>query len=175
MQRLDLDFRKTRPASPWAGWVLLTIAIAFMADLGVSYYGVREAITQKEARLAKLGQPADGAKRDGARPQRISTEEIAFASETIQRISMPWGDLFNALESTPTDKVALLAIEPDPKSGTVLISGDGKDYVATIDYVSKLGRAKTLSHVHLIKYELRQNDPQQPVAFSIMASWKEAK
>lgn len=175
MKRLELDFRKTRPASPWAGWVLLAIAVAFAADLGMSYYSVREAVGWKEARLARLGPQASGGSRTGTPPRSISAEEIAFARETIRRLSVPWDELFRALESTLTDKVALLAIEPDPRSGTVVISGDGQDYVSTLDYVTKLGRTDVLSHVHLVKHELRQNEPRQPVGFSISASWKEAR
>lgn len=175
MKRLDLDFRKTRPASPWAGWVMLAIAVAFAADLGVSYYNVREAVGWKETRLARLGSQAPGAGRTGTPSRNISAEEITFARETIRRLSVPWDDLFGALESTLTDKVALLAIEPDPKSGTVVISGDGQDYVSTLDYVARLGRTNVLTHVHLVKHELRQDEPRQPVGFSISASWKEAR
>jgi hypothetical protein len=175
VKQLDLDFRKTRPASPWAGWVLLAIAVAFATDLGVSYYNVREAVGWKEGRLAGLGARTSAANRAGTPSRNISAEEIAFARETIRRLSVPWDDLFGALESTLTDKVALLAIEPDPKSGTVVISGDGQDYVSALDYAAKLGRTDILSHVHLVKHELRQDEPRQPVGFSISASWKEAR
>jgi hypothetical protein len=175
VKQLDLDFRKTRPASPWAGWVMLAIAVAFTADLGVSYYRVREASGWKEARLARLGPQASGANRAGTPSRNISAEEIAFARETIRRLSVPWDDLFGALESTVTDKIALLAIEPDPKSGTVVISGDGQDYVSALDYIAQLGRTEVLTHVHLVKHELRQDEPRQPVGFSVSASWKEAR
>ena len=88
---------------------------------------------------------------------------------------MPWGNLFSALESTPSHGIALLAIEPDAKSGTVVISAEGKDFPAALDYASDLGHAKTLNQVHLIKHEIRQADTERPVTFSIFASWKEPK
>jgi hypothetical protein len=88
---------------------------------------------------------------------------------------MPWKNLFGALESTATDKVALLAVEPDPKAGTVVISGDSKDYLSALNYVMELTQTRTLHNVRLIKHELRQNDPQRPVSFSILATWKEAQ
>lgn len=175
MRRLELDFHRIRPASPWAGWLLLAIAVAFIAELGLSYLSARDALAQKQQRLAELGQPAGIADRTGARSQRISAEEIAFAGETIQRLSMPWDNLFTALESTASADVALLAIDPDPASGTVVISGEARDYLAALSYVLELRRARTLSHVHLLKHELRQHDPQRPVAFSISASWRGAK
>jgi hypothetical protein len=144
-------------------------------DLGVSYYGARKDVARNEARLAKAGPPADGAGRAAAAARAISPEELAVARETIQRLSMPWDNLFGALESAATDQVALLAIEPDPKSGTVVISAEGKDYAAALSYVLELSRAKTLSQVHLVKHELQESDPQRPVAFSVSASWSRAK
>ncbi len=175
MRRLDLDFYRIRPASPWAGWVLIVIAIAFIAELGVSYVGARQALAQKQQRLARFGSPTELASRAAAGSQRASAEEIAFAAETIRRLTTPWDTLFTALESAASDDVALLAIDPDPASGTVVISGESKNYLAALSYVLDLRRAKTLGHVHLVKHELRQNDPQRPVAFSISASWREAK
>ncbi|MBI4205210.1 MAG: hypothetical protein HY527_09305 [Betaproteobacteria bacterium] len=175
MYILDLDFRKTRPASPWARWVLLALAIAFMSDLAVSYYGVRKAITHNEQRLAQLGRSMDGATRAALTSRAPSPEEIRLARDTIERLAMPWDNLFGALEATASDKVALLAIEPDPKSGTVLISGEAIDYPAALDYVSQLGRARALDRAHLVRHERQQDAPQQPVTFSISATWSKAK
>jgi hypothetical protein len=175
MRRLELDFLRAPSCSPRAGLLLLAVILAFVADLGMSYHGARQAIAEKETRLENVAHTANGARRSESVSRSVSADEIAAARETIQRLSMPWGDLFSALESTLTEDVALLAIEPDPKSGTVMISGDGKDYLATVNYVLELGRSKTLSHVHLVKHELRRNDSQQSVAFSVTASWKGAK
>ncbi len=175
MRRLDLDFYRIRPASPWAGWVLMVIAVAFIAELGISYLGAREALAQKQRRLAELGRPTELANRAGVRSQRVSAEEIAFAGETIRRLTTPWDTLFTALESAASNDVALLAIDPDPVSGTVVISGESRNYLAALSYVLDLRRAKTLGHVHLVKHELRENDPRRPVAFSISASWREAR
>ena len=38
-----------------------------------------------------------------------------------------------------------------------------------------LSQADTLSHVQLVRHEVRQNDPQRPVSFSISAAWNEVK
>ncbi len=171
MKRLDLEFRSRRPASRRGRWLLLGVAVAFGADLGVSYHGVREAIAVTEQRLAQLGRRQDGAGRTGATPVSFSAEEVALARETFGRLSIPWDDLFGALESTPTEKVVLLAIEPDPGSGKVVISGEGQDYLAVLSYVLNLRRSSTLADVHLVKHERRQNGAQQPVTFSVSASW----
>jgi hypothetical protein len=174
LRPLALDFRATRTGSRWMAWVLALAAIGFSAELGVSYRRAREAIAQAETRLARVERPAQGAGQSrGAKSP--TPEEIAHARDSYLRLTLPWHDLFRALESTPLDKVVLLAIEPDPKSGTVLISGEGAGYPAVLDYVAVLQRTKIFERVHLVRHEIRHNDPLQPAAFTVSASWSEAR
>src|SRR6185503_4408610 len=100
-------------------------------------------------------------------------EELRAARETVERLSLAWDNLFSALESSAAADVALLSIEPDGRAGTVLITGEARDYQAALGYVSKLGAAKTLRRVHLVKHEIRQGEAQRPVLFSVAASWKQ--
>ena len=172
---LDLEFRGAKRSAPWAAWALLAIAAGFTADLAVSYRDVQEAIAKAQTRLAGLERPRNGAGAARARQQNISPEEIAQARDTYARLSTPWNDLFGALESTIADKVTLLAIEPDTKSGTVMISGEGRDYPAVLEYVVGLQGAKVFDRVHLVRHEIRQNDPQRAAAFSVSAAWKEVR
>ena len=167
MQRLDLDFRRPSSRSRWAGRILLVVALAVAGDATYSYFSVRRVIAEREVLVAKA-QP-----KKPARP--ASAEEVALARETVQRLTLPWPTLFGALESAASDQVALLAIEPDARSGKVMISGDSKDYLAALSYVLNLSRSQALSAVELVRHEVKQNDPQRPVAFSVSAAWKEVK
>jgi hypothetical protein len=176
LRPLDLEFGpRTRRAS-LAGLVLLLVAVAFVADLGVSYQGLRHSVAQKEERIARMDRPRDVRARPRGAPAHASPEEIAFARETIGRLSTPWDRLFRALEAGASDKVSVLAIEPDPRSGTVLISADGADYLAALSYVAELSRSSALSHVHLVKHELRpDNPPQRALSFSVSATWSSGR
>lgn len=165
MQELRLDFCRTRPRSRWLAPALLVLAAAFAGDVGFSYVKARKDVSAREAELAKL------APRTYSPRKAVPAEEVAAARETVQRLSMPWDELFNALESAASDRVALLAIEPDPKAGTVTISGDSKDYLAALTYVLNLSRAESLRQVRLSRHEVKQNDPQKTVNFSVSAAW----
>lgn len=168
MQRLELDFRRRRPASPWTGRVLLALAVAFASDVALSYKAVRASLDSSQARIA-AAQPR-------AAPQKkASPEEVALARDTVQRLGMPWHKLFGALESAASEQVALLGIEPDPKTGTVVISGDSKDYLAALTYVLNLSQAETLSQVQLVRHEAKANDPNGAVSFAVSAAWSEAR
>jgi Tfp pilus assembly protein PilN len=170
MQRIHLDFASRGRRSPWAGAVLFAVSLAVAGDAAWSYVHARRQLAQAEVLLARA-QPRHGA----AAARRVSSEEIAAARDSVQRLSLPWPGLFGALESAASEDVALLAIEPDPRGGKVTISGDSKDYLAALTYVLNLSRSSALSGVELVRHEVKQNDPRHPVAFSVSAAWKEAR
>lgn len=170
MQKLELDFAAARRGAAWAGRVFALLAIAFAVDVGASYIGHREAVQQIETRLARLPETAASAP---AAP--VSPEEWRAARETLDRLSLPWDNLFRALESSASEDIALLAIEPDARSGTALITGESRDYGAALKYVAKLGDAEAVKHVHLLKHELRPETSTRPLMFSVSASWKDPR
>ena len=167
MRKLHVNFVGRGARAPWAGRVLMAVALVFAGDVALSYKQVREAIALNENSMRE--QPRVAVAR------AIAPEEVAVVSETVNRIGMPWEKLFGALESAASDQVALLGIEPDPKTGTVVISGDSKDYLAALSYVLNLSRADSLARVQLVRHDTREKDPQGPVSFAVSAAWREAK
>jgi hypothetical protein len=168
MNRLTIDFSGRRRRSPWPGRVLLALAAAVCVDTGLSYRDALALSQSSEARLAQA-QPR------GAPAPKLSQEELALVRETLERLAMPWDALFGALESAASDQVALLGIEPDPKAGTVVISGDSKDYLAALGYVLNLSKAEALERVQLVRHEVKANDPRKAVSFSVSAGWREVR
>ena len=167
MQRIELDFIRRAPRSRWAGRVLLAVALGVAGDMAFTFAQLQTVVKSNEALVARA-QPRKAV-------QTISNEELALARDTVERLGLPWTKLFAALESAANDQVALLAIEPDTKNGTVKITGDSKDYLAALGYLLNLSQADALSNVQLVRHEVKQNDPQRPVAFSISAAWNEVK
>ncbi len=165
MQGLELDFHGRRRSPRWVGRVLFIAALAFAADVTSAYVHVSAAVRAGEAQLAHRS-PRKGAM------QPVSPEELRAARQTLDRLSLAWDNLFDALEQNPVADVALLAIEPDVRSGTALISGEAKDYASVLNYVAKLGAAKNLSDVYLVRHELHP-ESRRPVQFSLSAAWKE--
>lgn len=171
MPALDLDFLRTRPASPWVRWVLLAIALGFVADIGFAYHRVQSRMADNEGALAHVQRVAENTADVPAKRRAPTADDIRVARETMQRLTMPWDALFRALETAASEKVALLAIEPDARSGTVVISGEAADYRAVLDYVSLLGRSDTLKRPHLVRHEEVENASPKTVRFSVSAAW----
>ena len=165
MQRLDLDFAGHGRAHRWAGPLLLAIALGVSGDMAWRYVQLERSVKSAEAQVARA--------RSHRASTPVSNEEMVQARETVDRLGLPWAKLFSALEAAASDQVALLAIEPDAKSGKVLISGDSKDYLAALTYVLNLSRAEGLSSVQLVRHETKQNE--RSVGFTISASWEGAR
>jgi len=159
MQALKIDFGATRRRSPWIGRVMLAVSALVALDAGLSYHSASRTLSENQARLAQRS-PARNA-------PKVSPQEVAAVRETVQRLTLPWDDLFAAIESVASDKVALAAIEPDPRNGTVTISGDGKDYLAALSYVLNLSHTEGLDRVQLVRHEQKN----EGVSFAVSAAW----
>jgi len=166
MKRLEIDFVGHR-RSAWAGRALLAIAVAFAGDVAWSYRQAQTELVATEALAAARSAPR-------AVVPAATPEEVAQVRETVARLSLPWEKLFGAIEAAASDKVAVLAVEPDSRTGTVTISGDSKDYLAALSYVLELQRSDGLRQVQLVRHEVKQQDPQRAVAFTVTAQWNGA-
>ena len=171
LRRLELDLlRPDRPA--WPGYVLAVMALAFALDVGFSYRDRRLDVAALEARLARAAPARAAATAVGSRSS-FGPEDFTLARETLRRLSLPWEELFAALESAHSDRVALLAVEPDAESGAISISGEARDYLAALTYAERLAEAKGLHSVHLLRHEIRRDAPHRTVTFTVSANWRQ--
>lgn len=167
MKRLALDFAADGARSRWPARVLLAAGVFLALDTALSYRELRESVESSQAALAQAAPR-------GAPARTAAPEELAAVRDTVERLAMPWEGLFAALESAADDQVALLAIEPDAKKGTVLISGDSKDYLAALGYVLNLSRAEALRGVQLVRHE-KTDESRGSVRFAVSALWNGAQ
>ena len=173
--RLELDHLRKAPRPAGSSWLLLAIAVAFAVDAGRSYVKAQHEVEAGTAQLARLSSASKAREPAGASARPLSREEFAAAQDTIQRLSMPWDNVFRALEGARSDDVALLSIEPDAGSGSLSITGEATTYPAALTYVAWLAHEKTLKNVRLEKHEIAKGDPRRPLAFTLAADWKEKR
>jgi len=93
----------------------------------------------------------------------------------LQLMNVPWGDLFVAIESAEDGTVALLAMQPDPRSRSVLIGGQARSLPAVFAYMQRLERTNRLRDVVMVNHELKSKEPGQPIAFTLSAGWREER
>jgi hypothetical protein len=172
MQALELDFKARGRRSPWVGRALMAGALVFAAHVTTSYMHLGGLVEEGESRLSNL----DREGRRAAPAVNASPEEMRAARETVDRLSLAWGGLFQALEDAAGkggQDIALLSIEPDARAGTAIIGGEARDYSDVLAYVSRLSAAGKLRDVHLVRHEQQPTGGRRPVAFTLAARWKE--
>jgi Tfp pilus assembly protein PilN len=172
MRRLELDFqRKSMPVSG-AGVVLLIAALLLGATLYVDYRDLAVEVDQGEAKLARLERlTGHKAPRPVKKDTDLSAAETKRAVEVMGQLTLPWDELFAAVEDAAGKDVALLAIQPDRRKGQVTIGGEAKNVTAMLDYMRRLGEEAPLKEVALLSHQIQLQDPQQPVRFNLSARW----
>ena len=173
MHRIDLDYMPRSGTARWLGIVVLALAALAGAKQVDTYITAKHEVAQLETRISRIQSRSEHA-RVLALPE-LTIREIRRANDVIEQIALPWDRLFRAVESAAGEKVALLGITPDQKSGIVEVAGEAADLGAMFDYVKRLQRQPSLARVYLLNQKLNERDAQRPVRFTVTASWLEKK
>lgn len=153
-----------------AGWALLLAGLALLAEMGFSYdklQGEREAI-YREVRNSKLRMDSP---REVPIGRKFSGEDFEKGRQIIGRLSTPWDAFFTGLEAVSNENAAILSIEPDLQTGLLHIEGEAKDYASVLTLVAQLRTTRPFSNVFLLHHEIKRDDPQHPVGFSLSLRW----
>lgn len=174
---LGLDFVvRHRSNSPlgWsllvAGTVLVVAAILawWLASADVSHWQEESAHWQNMAKRAGFGSHVTDGQVAAMQP------EIEAAAKAVERLAIPWGELYGNLESSIDETISLLAVLPNAEKGEIRLNGEAKDFAALRGYMKRLNETGMLTDVRLLRQEVKQNDPQRPIVFSIAATWRSA-
>jgi hypothetical protein len=177
MRSLNLRFPDGGQEAKSAGYALLLLGIVTLSYVlyqlntavdDVAYWDLRMVTMERQTqrKTTPLASPVQGG--------REVKQEFRRANAVMSEIDLPWGALFDSVEYAASHDVALLAVQPDAASRTMRIGGEAKSMSALLDFVSALEREPVFKDAYLLKYEIKKDDPHQPIIFSLMASWIEA-
>lgn len=174
MDALWLDYQQNQPLR-WAGPALLALALAALVLTGAYYLELNQQVsvwegTQERMERDQGWQPADG--RYAGREAEELALEVKRANEVLRQLTLPWDDLFQAVESSSGKEIALLALEPDTEKQVVVIRGEARDFAGLLNYVTQLERREVFGPVYLQSHQVQQDDPDKPVRFSLLADWR---
>ena len=97
MQRLSLDFQKTRPRISISGWLILLIGISMAIYASLQFRTAELALTVAQEKTSHLERQLNRNNHNTYQTTKASPErqeEIHFASSVLNRLSLPWNDLF---------------------------------------------------------------------------------
>jgi Tfp pilus assembly protein PilN len=139
--------------------LLLAGAIA----LALSAWGWQDTRPRLASGLPAVAVPTD----------RASLAAQKRAGEMRNALDRPWGELFDALETASTPRVALLALEPDLVAAQIRLVAEARDEQAMLAWVEALQQQPVLGGVRLQSQELREDDDAEepPVRFTVELTW----
>lgn len=171
---LHLDFE--RPPGQRRAWsaILLVVGALLGGWLVLESRDASDEVARWEdklsdtRRLAKRSLPSFAVEEA---PTAALAQELKDANVVLDRLALPWDSLFADVESAVVPDVALLGVQPDPHGRVVNLEGEARDLKALLTFLARLEAAPGLVDAHLTRHEIRMNDPNRPIAFTIQARW----
>lgn len=170
MRQLSLDYER-KPGTHGIGYALLLVGCAMMAFMTNYYWALTHDLqAMRDSLQSSQAVRAKGGSKD-PRGAKDLDERLLAARAVIDQLSIPWDNLFEALENIEQNGIALLAVSPDPRKNRIKLSGEAKNLEAMLAYHRSLARSPTFSDASLTTHDVVQQDPQLPVRFTATATW----
>lgn len=151
---------------PVAGALVLTLALAVAAALVGRYRDVREELHRLDAIEALASAP-----RVSSAPLRPATDEQRkHAQAVVRQLGLPWPQIIESLERTAMREVEILSVQPDAHQGIVRLTAMAGGEHMMLKYLQRLGASGRFADVHLLSHQVRDDDPQRRLQFSVQAS-----
>lgn len=167
--RLELDYVAAPRRPVWLGLLLLALALGIAADLALRLHSAQQEISRIETMqgLQKTDRPA-------AKPVPTAQldDQAKAAQAVVRQLSLPWAALVEVLENAAAKDVALLQVQPDAQQRLLRITAQARHHAAMLDYVRKLTAANMLSDVHITSHQTQLDDPQRPLQFTVLATFR---
>lgn len=171
MSELQLDYQSGMKPFPREGWILLFLALTLLLTTVIHFHNLSTQTALLETRVEKIERAAKK-QYPGGRSSEGMAKEVKRANEVLRQLSLPWGGLFQTIESAGTKNVALLGLEPDTEKRQVKIIGEAKNIEAMLDYIKRLENHQVFGTVYLQSHHVQSQDPEKPVRFVLQAIWK---
>lgn len=183
MRRLRLRFLEGGGGAQRAGYVVMMLGAVSLAGVlyefnmavnEVAYWDTRVASIERRAQRSPIGTVGTGPQQTSSRSSYVGRDmkqEVKKANAVMSELDLPWQALFDSVEYAANADVALLSFQPDAAGRIMRIGAEAKNIAAMLDFVGALEREPALKDAHLLKYEIKREDPHRPVIFLLTASW----
>jgi hypothetical protein len=177
MRSLRLKFPDSGLEAKGSGYAVMLLGIVVLTGVLYQFKMAMDEVAYWDLRIVAMDRQTERKTMPQASPAQGGREikqEVKRANAVMGEIDLPWQALFDSVEYATSHEVALLSFQPDAAGRTMRIGGEAKSMSALLDFVSALEREPVLKDAYLLKYEIKQDAAQQPIIFSLMASWIEA-
>lgn len=162
---LELDFKRRWHSSRF-GALLLVVGVTGAALALAEYHTINEELERQMQNLDGAERPAKA-----KHATQLPASDPKHFNQVLDRLTLPWEQFFDALETNSGDQATLLAIVPDVTKGTVQIRGEARNIDVVLQYVSKLESSGFFHHAELVEHELGMKNAELPLRFLVTARW----
>jgi hypothetical protein len=179
MKRVHIDFappslaRTLHRTGPLT-WSLAVLALLLCLGAGATGWRMLARQRALDAQLAlvraQVKPPAAAA--TTAQPP-IGEAQAQAVNAAVLQLNLPWRALQDAVEQATPKRIALIALEPDPRRRSMKITAEAKASDDMIAYIEQL-KAQQLfgaGAVTLLRHEISELDPNRPIRFQLEAQW----
>ena len=175
MSKLRLDYQNYSPF-PWVGAILASCVLIVLVMIAMYFVKLRYQVDELESYITRTSMKKAVHLSNVPTTEKGKIEqtlEVKNANEVLHHLSVPWEILFKAVESSGGSKITLLSLEPDFEKKQVKISGEADNYKTVMGYITELGTQEVFDAVYLQNHDVRQEDPDKPVRFTLLANWRD--
>ena len=176
MSRLSLDFASAQgsltAARPHLGFALLAagvLALALTAWENERQIEVNTALRAERDQLLGRAQRSLPAEKV---PAELSAQ-IEQAGAAYAEIMTPWDELFQALEASRSNDIALLSITADAAKKEFGLAGEARDFGALSSFSDSLSSSPLFRRVALSNHKLSEGAPPIVVKFDLTLAWRQ--
>lgn len=175
MFRQRLDFARPQPVVKMHGRLygvlLLAMSAALAAGLVGRYQELADGLEAAERRIQRLTK-ASAPEQPVRGSREALAQEVRRVNEAALRLTIPWEELFRAVESAADKRVALLALQPNFQKRELKISAEAEDFGAIRRYIEQLESGSALAEVRLVSHEVVTQPSATAIRFELAATWR---
>lgn len=96
-------------------------------------------------------------------PSNLSEDKKRNLNTIVRQLNIPWYDIFEQLEKSTPQDVALLSVEPDGQRATIKIQAEAKSLDSLLAYAAGLQQQGIFGRLSYSKHETNDQDPNKPI------------
>lgn len=105
---------------------------------------------------------------------KLSESQWRRYGDVVAQLNAPWPAIFDLMERTKVQNVALIGLEPDMQARRIRIVIEGKSLADLYAYLERLSQAPEVSGVRPLRHEVQDKHPYQPIRMTADVDWQAA-
>lgn len=168
------DYLKKRRVSLALYSVVAVLVVLLGFDID-RFYRVQESEAAFDARMARLQSEKELLQKEigrlgrdpSAESMKVLQKEVSFINELLHQKHFSWTAFLSDLEKRVPSEVAVNRIQPDFKTGLVILGGAARSLGALTQFVENLQKGAPFDEVFLTDQESAKEEGKTGISFSI--------